>query len=452
MVGFEDAHALAQAYRTGQADPIEEAERCLAIASDLPACFITLTAARARSEAAAARQRWRRGEPLSALDGIPMCWKDLFDIRATPTTMGTEIYRHAMPASADAATVSSASRAGLVAIGKTNLTELAFSGLGLNPHYGTPVNSALAGEPRVPGGSSSGSAVAVAAGASWLGMATDTAGSARIPAAFNGLVGLRSSTNRLSFQGVKPLAPSLDALGAIARSVRDLASLDNILTDGPVLAEQRKVAPDGLQVMVDDLVIGEAGIAPSVRDDFSEAITRLRRAGVSVIRRPVTTFHAVLDLIGRHGWLGASEAFALYEELLDSADADRLDQRVRRRLERAREMDPADIITLYRARPRLMAQMADELGQAILITPTVAHPAPILAPLQADPELFAAVNLATLRLTMPGSFLDMPGISLPIGEGRKGNWTGLQLSLPSGRDERLLRSAAVIERVLRDTL
>ena len=89
-----------------------------------------------------------------------------------------------------------------------------------------------------------------------------------------------------------------------------------------------------------------------------------------------------------------------------------------------------------------MAQMADELGQAILITPTVAHPAPILAPLQADPELFAAVNLATLRLTMPGSFLDMPGISLPVGEGREGNWTGLQLSLPSGRDERLLRAAA----------
>ena len=154
--------------------------------------------------------------------------------------MGTEIYRHAMPAKEDAAIAASAGRAGLVTIGKTNLTELAFSGLGLNPHHGTPINSALEGEPRVPGGSSSGSAVAVAAGASLLGMATDTAGSARIPAAFNGLVGFRASTNRLSFQGVKPLAPSLDALGAIARSVRDLASLDDILTERRLLDRAAK--------------------------------------------------------------------------------------------------------------------------------------------------------------------------------------------------------------------
>ena len=449
MVGFEDAHALAKAYRTGGADPIEEAERCLVIAAELPACFITLTPARARSEAAAASQRWRRGEPLSALDGIAICWKDFFDIRGTPTTMGTEIYRHATPAKEDAAIAASARHAGLVTIGKTNLTELAFSGLGLNPHYGTPINSALEGEPRVPGGSSSGSAVAVAAGASLLGMATDTAGSARIPAAFNGLVGFRASTNRLSFQGVKPLAPSLDALGAIARSVRDLASLDDILTERRIWTDRPKDSTDSLQLVVDELAIGDAAIAPSVRNDFSEAIDRIRRAGISVTRRPVAVFHAVLDLIGRHGWLGASEASALHEDLLGSADADRLDQRVRRRLERAREMDPADIVALYRARPRLMAQMADDLGQAILITPTVAHPAPILAPLQADPELFAAVNLATLGLTMPGSFLDMPSLSLPIGEGQEGNWTGLQLSLPSGRDERLLRAAGTIEAVLR---
>jgi aspartyl-tRNA(Asn)/glutamyl-tRNA(Gln) amidotransferase subunit A len=449
MVRSEDAHTLIDAYRTGRADPIEEVERCLAIASDLPACFITLTAARARSEAAAASRRWRRGEPLSALDGIPISWKDLFDVRGTPTTMGTEIYRHAMPAEDDAATVSSASKAGLVAIGKTNLTELAFSGLGLNPHHGTPTNPALEGGLRVPGGSSSGAAVAVAAGASLLGMATDTAGSARIPAAFNGLVGFRASTNRISFQGVRPLAPTLDALGAIAKSVRDLASLDNILTDRRGAADRRGDAPDSLQVIVDELVIGEASITQSVRDDVSEAIGRLRHAGVSITSRPVTAFHAVLDLIGRHGWLGASEAFALHESLLGSADADRLDQRVRRRLERAREMAPSDIVALYRARSRLMSQMAEELGQAILITPTVAHPAPFLAPLEADPELFAMVNLATLRLTMPGSFLDMPSISLPVGEGRAGNWTGLQLSLPSGQDDRLLRSAATIEAMLR---
>ena len=161
--------------------------------------------------------------------------------------------------------------------------------------------------------------------------------------------------------------------------------------------------------------------------------------------RASATFQATLNLIKQDGWLGSFEAFALHENLLDSSDAEQLDPRVRRRLEAARELPASQLLHLIDARRRLQLQLVDELDGAVLITPTVAHVAPALAPLQADDELFVKTNLATLRLTMPGSLLDMPGVSLPSGRDALGLPTGLLLSTPSGEDARLLRAALSVE-------
>lgn len=444
-----DGCALAAAYRDGTTDPVTVADQCLAQAARLPGTFITLTPTRARSEAEASRQRWQQGRPLSPLDGVPIAWKDLYDVYGTPTTAGAEIYRNAPPAAHDAPVVEAASRAGLVMIGKTNLSEFAFSGLGLNPHYGTPTNPTMSSVPRVPGGSSSGSAIAVAGGAAMIGMGTDTAGSVRVPAAFNGIVGYRASSGRYPMQAVAELSRTLDSLGPLTRSVRDAVALDAVLSGHPSQEPMPPLPASRLHFVVDEGTLTDAAVEASVRSNMSTVITKLREAGVTLEVRRCNVFHQVLDLIQAYGWLGSIEAFALHEPVLNSADAERLDQRVRRRLESSRALPASAAVRLYQARAELIAQAAHELDGALLLTPTVAHVAPQLQPLEDDPDLFARTNLATLRLTMPGSFLDMPGLALPSGANEHGLSTGVLVSAPSGQDRHLLRASLTVEAILR---
>ena len=441
---MSDATSMAEAFASGRSDPVQVLEQTLVHASTVPSVFICVTAERARREAEASAARWRAGQPLSAFDGVPLAWKDLFDVAGSVTTAGAVYRREAPAALLDAPSVGLLCRAGMVSVGKTNLSELAYSGLGLNPHFGTPHNPSSTDQPRIPGGSSSGSAVAVAAGIVPIAMGTDTAGSIRIPAALNGIVGYRSSCRRYSRDGVFPLAHTLDSLGPLTRSVRDALVIDDLLNGrththvARSLKGQRFVLEQGT---LDD-------IEPAVRTHLLRAVDQLRAEGALIEVRPCATFQATLDLIKHHGWLGAFEAFALHEALLDSADAEQLDPRVRHRLEAARALPASQLIHLTDARHRLQQQLIDDLDGAVLITPTVAHVAPPLAPLEADDELFANTNLATLRLTMPGSLLDMPGVSLPSGRNAQGLPTGLLLSVPMGEDARLLRAALSVESVL----
>ncbi|MGU0809190.1 amidase [Pseudomonas aeruginosa] len=447
---FTDALSLAQAFSTGDSDPLSALETALAGAARLPAAFISLSEDRAYREARAAQARWAAGQPLSPLDGVPLAWKDLFDMAGSVTTAGARVRLRCPVASRDASLVAALSRAGMVNIGKTNLSELAYSGLGLNPHFGTPVNPRFEGAPRVPGGSSSGSAIAVAAGVVPLAMATDTAGSIRIPAAFNGLVGFRSSRKRYAFDGVFSLAHSLDALGPIAHSVRDVVVLDRLLrADFRVERLPAGLPLHGLRLCLDPALLSDERLQPAVRDNLYTALQRLADGGVTVEERTLPALRATLELIERDGWLGSAEAFALHETLLDSADAEQLDPRVRQRLESARGFPASRQILLYQAAERLKRQLPDELDGALLVTPTVAHVAPPLAPLAADDALFARTNLATLRLTMPGSLLDLPGVALPSGVDAQGLPTSLLLSAPSGADARLLRAALSLEPLVR---
>ncbi|KIQ01314.1 MULTISPECIES: amidase [Pseudomonas] len=448
MPGPSRALELAQAYAAGSTDPVEVLEAALAKAAELPAAFISLSAERGRREALASRSRWRAGQALSVLDGVPFAWKDLFDVAGSVTTAGSATRRELAPATADAALVGALTRAGLVNLGKTNLSEFAYSGLGLNPHFGTPINPFSGHEPRVPGGSSSGSAVAVAAGVVPLAMGTDTAGSIRVPAAFNGLVGYRSSRRRYAFDGVFPLARSLDALGPLARTVEDIVAVDSLLRGGPVSRRSTACSLFGVRVYVDPAWIDDSRVQPAVRQNLERALERLACAGAVVERKPIKAMREALAMIERGDWVGSAEAFALHESLLDSADAKRLDPRVRKRLEGARSIPASHQIRLYQQGESLRRQLVDELDGAFVITPTVAHVAPLLAPLEADEALFVATNLATLRLTMPGSLLDMPAVALPSGVDEHGLPTSLLLAAPSAADDLLLRAALAVEAAL----
>lgn len=441
---MSDATSMAEAFASGRSDPVQVLEQALLHARMAPTVFISLTAERARREAEAAAARWRAGQPLSVFDGVPLAWKDLFDVAGSITTAGAAFRREAPAALLDAPSVGLLCRAGMVSLGKTNLSELAYSGLGLNPHFGTPYNPNGSDQPRIPGGSSSGSAVAVAGGIVPIAMGTDTAGSIRIPAALNGVVGYRSSSRRYSRDGVFPLAHTLDSLGPLTRSVRDALVIDDLLNGRTQTHVARSLK--GQRFVLEQGALED--IEPAVRNNLLRAMDLIKAAGALIEVRPSATFQATLNLIKQDGWLGSFEAFALHEALLDSRDADLLDPRVRRRLEAARSLPASQLLHLIDERRRLQCQLVDELDGAVLITPTVAHVAPPLAPLEADDELFVKTNLATLRLTMPGSLLDMPGVSLPSGRDALGLPTGLLLSAPSGEDARLLRVALSVESVM----
>lgn len=459
------ASELHAAFAAGALTPTQAVEQCLQAACTSPSVFTRITADRALEEARQSTARWQAGQPLGALDGVPISWKDLFDVRGTPTTAASALLLTAPPAAEDAAVVARATAAGMVCLGKTNLSEFAYSGLGLNPCFGTPVNRRLGTRDRAPGGSSSGAALAVVQGCGPLAMGTDTAGSVRIPAAFNGLVGFRASRGRYPMQGVFPLAPSLDTLGPLASSVADCMAFDQVMCasappPGASQVATQAVADGGLRdqvFAVDPELLEDGRIHACVRDNLLACLGLLEMRGARIERRRVHSLRQVQALMERHGWLGAHEALATHRERLDAPDqAARMDQRVRRRLQAARQLGHAGYLELLAQRAPLMAQFARELGEATLVLPTVGHPAPLLDPLLDDDTLFAEINLATLRLTMPGSFLDTPAVAIPSGfkqapgpDGRPEQLpTSLQLMRPRGDDDRLLRTALLVEQAL----
>jgi aspartyl-tRNA(Asn)/glutamyl-tRNA(Gln) amidotransferase subunit A len=443
------AASIVDTFRKGETDPVQLLESSLQRAASSESVFVTFTEKRARAEAEASARRWRAGHPLSTLDGVPIAWKDLFDIEGTVTTAGSAILqRKRPPASADAEVVLRAARAGMVCICKTTLPEFAYSGLGLNPHFGTPHNPFSGKTARIPGGSSSGSAVAVASGIVPIAIGTDTAGSIRVPAAFNGLVGYRSSTDRYSKAGVFPLAPNIDALGPLAHSVQDCIAVDVIMADRDIV-RSNEVMP----LVIDDAILEDPAIEEDVRKNLEKVVIRLQDAGVQVTRSRLKSLHSALEVIARFGWLGAAEAFTFHADLLASEDAVGIDPSVRGQLETARQMPLTTLVRLLWARKELMAQTRAELGRRILILPTVGQVAPELAPLQRaardEIDRFLSVNFAVLRLTMAGSFLDMPGVTIPPGFSSEGLPTGMLLAGLSGEDDRVLAIAERVDRVIR---
>lgn len=443
------AAELARKLRNGQADAVEVAEAAYARmdAAGDPAIFTETLKKRAMAEARAARRRLREGAPASLLDGVPIAWKDLFDMQGRVTTAGSVVLKSDAPARKDAALVAAGKAAGLVSIGCLNMTEFAYSGIGLNPHYGTPRNPNDKMVHRSPGGSSSASGVAVAAGIVPLAMGTDTGGSIRIPAAFNGVVGYKSSTGHYPMGGVFPLSKSLDTLGPLAHSVEDCVLADAVLR-GLKKPRVKAEGPKGLRILVPETVVFD-GCEEAVSRNFEASLARLAKAGARVRRVKMPLLQDILDLIAARGHILGAEALAVHWNRVNGPDAARMDARVVKRIAMAEKMSAVDLVVFMQARERMIAAAEAMMDDALVAFPTTAHVAMPIAPLEAKHEVFFRNNAKTLRNTMLGNFLDWCGVSIPNGTDAGGMPTGFLLSGAHGRDGQVLAAALGAEPIIR---
>lgn len=410
--------------------------------------FTVVLPERAMHEAEASARRISAGRSLGLLDGIPVAWKDLYAMSGVPTTAGSVVLKNAPAAQDDAAVVTALGNAGMISIGRVNMSEFAFSGLGINPHYGTPRNPRARDVDRLPGGSSSGSGVAVAADLVPVSIGTDTGGSIRIPAAFNGIIGYKATRGRYSMRGVFPLAKSLDSLGPLCRTVQDAVWVDAAMRGLPA-PEIRRGNLEGLSIVVPTTVVFD-GAEDGVVSAFEAALGRLQRAGAHVRRQPFPVFERIFETMARHGPLVTAEAYALHRDRLEGAQSAMIDRRVVARARLGQKIGLADYIATLDVREALIAQIAASVGPNELIAyPTVAHVAPLTAPLLDDDTSFVETNARTLRNTLIGNFLDWCGVSLPCGTGEGGMPVGLLLSAQPHHDAHLLSMALSAEAVVR---
>ncbi len=400
----------------------------------------------ARATAAAVDAGRARGEPAPPLGGLAVSVKDLFDVAGQPTTAASAAMADAPPAPRDAPAVARLRAAGAALIGHTNLSEFAFSGVGLNPHHGTPrnpVTHAIDGLDRIPGGSTSGGAVSVASGAAWAALGTDTGGSLRIPAALQGLVGFKGTARLVSREGCVPLAPSLDTAGAITRSVRDAALLHGILSGEPVRLDPRPLAAWRLAITPDFM---QDELEPEVAAAFERALATLRAAGASIEERALPALPRVAEL-QTQGGLTAAEAWAWHHARL-AERGDRYDPRVALRIRRGEAITPAAYQALLNARQRWIHDMTDAMrGIDVFLSPTVPLRAPEIAPLLHSDDLFLATNARLLRNTAVVNLLDGCAISIPC-EHPGELPVGLMLWAPALADVAVLNAAARVESAL----
>jgi aspartyl-tRNA(Asn)/glutamyl-tRNA(Gln) amidotransferase subunit A len=386
------------------------------------------------------------GVQMSPLAGLPISIKDLFDVAGEVTLAGSVVRRNLSPAMKDAVIVSRLRQAGAVIVGKTGMSEFAFSGLGLNPHYGTPRNPWDRGAGRIPGGSTSGGAVSVADGMAVATVGTDTGGSLRIPAAFCGLVGFKPTASRIPRDGAFPLSQSLDSVGPMGPTVRCCAILDAVMAgiDVPVLGP---FALTGLRIgVVQDYVFD--GVDSEVARSIQSAVSALAAAGAHVVEVRLPQLARIPE-INRQGGLIAAEAYAIHQLNIDSPErAASYDQRIVARIKRGQDISAAGYIGIMQERAALNRELdaiADDYD--VLLMPTVAVIPPKLAPLESDDALFLATNGLVLRNTTVINFIDGCALSLPChAEGEAP--VGLMLAATNGNDQKLLRIGMAIETLL----
>ena len=399
---------LARAYRTGELRAAEVTKAYLAKLEPGPV-YRLVTAERALEQAARADALFAQGRDHGPLQGVPLALKDLMDTQGDVTAAGTVVFLDDPPAAQDCPAAARLDAAGAVFLGKTNMTELAFSGLGLNPHFGTPENAL--DRSRVPGGSSSGAAVAVATGLACVAVGSDTGGSVRIPAAFNGLVGLKTTDGSIPTDGCAALSTTLDTLGPITRTVEDAWHLWRALMGEPP-APFTPDAVKGLRLLVPTTVLQE-GLDAEVAAGFAGACDALRAQGVTLETRPVPVLAELNGLYGRFGSFAAMEALALYEDLLER-EGERVDPRVASRILQARSRSATDYIRLGFERRRLQRAFWDVCrGFDAVLAPTVAVLPPELSELVTDDDAYVSANAAVLRNTTIFNLLGVPAVSVP---------------------------------------
>lgn len=406
--------------------------------------FLRLWPQQARDAAAESDVRRQRGAARSPIDGLSVSVKALFDVAGKATCGGSLRLAGSAPAQEDAAVVARLRQAGAAIVGSTNMTEFAFSGLGINPHYGTPANPWQREQRRIPGGSSSGAAVAVSDGMCLASVGSDTGGSVRIPAALCGLTGYKPTARRINARGLQPLSPSLDAIGVIAHDVASCVLLDSIIADAPLRLTMAQ--PPQLRLAIPQTVVLD-GLSNEVEQAFYTAVDLLKRAGVHIDRLPLAPF-AELAEINAAGGLTAFEAWQWHRPLLEE-DAQSYDPRVLSRIRRGAAITPAEAERLHERRRRWQQQVSAEMaGYHALLMPTVPTIAPTIASLAQDDAHYFAVNGAMLRNPSIINFLDGCAVSLPCHAAGTAP-VGLMLAALPAQDDTLMCSALATEHLLR---
>lgn len=397
----------------------------------------------ARASADFADRMTELGTKTPPLAGIPISIKDLFDIKGEPTLAGSRVLANSQPAPTDAVIVRRLRQAGAAIIGKTNMTEFAFSGIGINPHYGTPSNVWRRSEARIPGGSSSGAAISVTDGMAAAAIGTDTGGSVRIPAALNGLVGFKPSAQTVPLAGTLPLSASFDSIGPIAVKVdmcaRIYGVLANIDRDTVAPADLRRCTVGAVQNYVLDQM------DPIVASAYEKALQRLRAAGLTICEVSLPVIDRMHDIFLNGGIVGA-EAYHWHRKLMDE-HGDEYDPRVLIRVARGKLSTASDYIDFLHKRRALIEQWVQESSVFdALVMPTVPIVAPPIADLVSD-DAYGKINLLMLRNPTVVNALDGCAISLPC-HNRDEAPVGLTLASHNGQDWPLLSIAMACEQIL----
>ena len=445
-----DLFATRQALLAGTTDAIAAMERAIALAES-PACAHAFTRTlfdEARSAAANAARRAPE-QPESALAGLAFSTKDLFDIAGQPTPAASVVLAHAPAARADATAVARLRAAGGVLLARTNMSEFAFSGVGINPHHGTPANVADTTTPRIPGGSSSGAAISVASGAAFIGLGSDTGGSIRIPAALNGIVGFKSTARLVPAEGALPLSTTLDTVCAMTRSVRDAITAHQIIAARQVVPDRRPLTGYRL-ALVQNLFFDE--IDATVTQAFEQSLRALRSAGARIDEITLPAL-AELEHINATGGFSAAESYAWHRLLLERSGAG-YDPRVAARILRGAGMKAHEYIDLVHARRDWITRMERALVPFdAVLSPTVPITAPTIAsvaPGEARDAEFFRVNGLLLRNPAVVNMLDGCAISIPCRAAKETHElpTGMMIWHAALHDDTVLAIALQAEQAL----
>jgi len=436
--------ALAEEKASARALVEAALERAEDKAGEGPRAFTRLYAPAAREAAEATDRLAKAGGTPPPLAGIPISIKDLFDVAGETTLAGSVALKSAAPAAADAVIVRRLRAAGAIIVGKTNMTEFAFSGLGLNPHYGTPASPWDRKTRRIPGGSSSGAGVSVADGMALAAIGTDTGGSVRIPAALNGIVGFKPTARRVPTAGCFPLATTLDSIGPLAPSVECCAIVDAVMAgEEPVPLPERPLA--GLRFAVPRRYVVD-DLDHTVAAAYVRTLSRLSKAGARLDEIPLAELEDIPRIMQK-GALVTVEAFAVHRNLL-AAQGKSYDPRVASRIRLGGNAAAADYYDMLQQRAALIARISRVTSDYdALLCPTVAITAPAIAPLERDDDLYVKTNLAVLRNTTAFNFLDRCAVTLPIHDPGSAA-VGLMVVGEPMADRSLLAIAAAVERLL----
>jgi aspartyl-tRNA(Asn)/glutamyl-tRNA(Gln) amidotransferase subunit A len=432
--GKSTSRGLVETCLARYADPNGEGRRAFI---SLDAKLVTEAAEEADRRRAASRSR-------SAYDGIPIAIKDLFDVAGERTCAGSRVFADRAPAKRDARVIARLRGAGFLPFGRTNMTEFAYSGLGINAHFGTPLNPWCRHQGRIPGGSTSGGAVAVADSIAPIALGSDTGGSCRIPAAFCAIVGFKPTASRIPTDGTVPLAPTFDSIGSLGWDVESCAIIDAVLSgDGPRGVDDFPL--DGAKLAIARKLVLE-GLDSEVAQAFEQAISRLSKGGAHVVDLGLQELDEISRINARGGIVNA-EAWGYHRQIVATA-AERYDPWVLGRFEIGKRMNVADYIEMRELRADLITRVSRITAPFdALIFPTVAVVPPTLDSMR-DRDVSNKANVLILRNTAVANFLDRCAVSIPCHEPGAAP-VGLMLMGETGADRRLLALARALEPVIR---